>query len=76
MGYCLILGRATSGDGGQIILSEAEKVLEGEFPELYDKIKLSIPDEKSRRTGQSVAAASLPAIPKAKCGCGCGCGKG
>ncbi|MEN6549021.1 MAG: ROK family protein [Armatimonadia bacterium] len=76
VGYCLILGRATSGDGGQIILSEAEKVLEGEFPELYDKIKLSIPDEKSRRTGQSVAAASLPAIPKAKCGCGCGCGKG
>lgn len=71
---CLILGRATTGEGGQIILEQAQKVLEGEFPELAAKINLSIPDEKSRRTGQSVAAASLPLIPKSGCSC-CGCGE-
>lgn len=55
----LILGRVTSGQGGQIIIDEAEKVLAGEFPEL--KIKLVVPDEKTKRHGQAVAAASLPA---------------
>lgn len=72
---CLILGRATTGDGGQIILEQASRVLEGEFPELYGSIKLHLPDEQSRRTGQSVAAASLPAIAPKSCGCGCGCKK-
>ena len=58
---CLILGRATTGDGGQIIAETARTVLEGEFPELSDKITLHLPDEENRRVGQSVAAASLPA---------------
>jgi predicted NBD/HSP70 family sugar kinase len=71
----LILGRATTGQGGQIILENANKVLEGEFPELAGSLKLHLPDEASRRTGQSVAAASLPALPKKSCGCGCGCKK-
>jgi len=60
--HCLILGRATSGEGGHIIKEQAEKVLAGEFPELADKITLHLPDESSRRVGQAVAAASLPAI--------------
>jgi predicted NBD/HSP70 family sugar kinase len=54
----LILGRVTSGKGGEIIIREAERVLEIEFPEY--KIKLVVPDEKTKRHGQAVAAASLP----------------
>ena len=58
----LIMGRVTSGEGGVILLNRAREVLDVEFPELAKKIKLNIPDEKARRVGQSVAAASLPAI--------------
>ena len=60
--HVLIMGRVTSGEGGQILLSRAQEVLDVEFPELSKKIQLHIPDEKSRRVGQSVAAASLPKI--------------
>ena len=60
--HVLIMGRVTSGEGGQIILARAKEVLEKEFPELNEKITLHIPDENSRRVGQSVAAASLPEI--------------
>ena len=49
-----------SGDGGQIIIDKAEEVLRTEFPEL--KIQLRVPDEKTKRHGQAVAAASLPAL--------------
>jgi predicted NBD/HSP70 family sugar kinase len=59
--HVLILGRCTSGTGGDIILKGAREVLDGEFPELNAKIKLHLPDEYSRRVGQSIAAASLPA---------------
>jgi len=62
----LILGRVTSGQGGQIILQKAEEVLRKEFPELCSKITLSLPDESSRRVGQSITAASLPLIEKDK----------
>ena len=60
--HVLIMGRVTSGEGGSILLDRAQEVLDKEFPELAEKIKLHIPDEKSRRVGQSVAAASLPKI--------------
>jgi len=56
------MGRVTSGDGGVLMLDCARKVLEEEFPELAKKINLSIPDESSRRVGQSIAAASLPEV--------------
>jgi predicted NBD/HSP70 family sugar kinase len=56
----LFLGRVASGDGGQIIIDKANEVLATEFPEL--KINLCVPDEKTKRHGQAVAAASLPAI--------------
>ncbi len=60
--HVLIMGRVTSGQGGVIVLDRAKEVLETEFPELSKKIQLHIPDENSRRVGQSVAAASLPKI--------------
>ena len=58
----LILGRVSSGKGGEIIIEEAKKVLEAEFPELAASITFRIPDEKFKRHGQAVIAASLPAI--------------
>ncbi len=60
--HVLIMGRVTSGKGGVILLNKANEVLKTEFPELYKKMTLHIPDEKARRVGQSVAAASLPKI--------------
>lgn len=65
MKHVLILGRCTSGTGGTLILNEARKLLEGEFPELASRLQVQLPDERSRRVGQSIAAASLPAIQKA-----------
>ena len=60
--HVLIMGRVTSGEGGVILLERAQEVLDKEFPELAKTIQLHIPDEKSRRVGQSVAAASLPKL--------------
>ena len=60
--HVLIMGRVTSGKGGEILLQRAQEVLDKEFPELAKKINLNIPDENARRVGQSVAAASLPMI--------------
>ncbi len=60
--HVLIMGRVTSGEGGVILLERAKEVLEREFPALAATIQLHIPDENSRRVGQSVAAASLPEI--------------
>jgi predicted NBD/HSP70 family sugar kinase len=56
----LILGRVTSGLGGDVIISGAKEVLKVEFPELAGRIAFHIPDEKEKRHGQAVAAASLP----------------
>jgi predicted NBD/HSP70 family sugar kinase len=58
----LILGRVTSGPGGDIIIAGANEVLRLEFPELLGKIAFHIPDEKDKRHGQAVAAASLPKV--------------
>ena len=60
MKHVLLMGRVVSGEGGDIVLDVAKNVLAQEYPEL--KINLQLPDEKSRRVGQSVAAASLPKI--------------
>ena len=58
--HILLLGRVMSGKGGDIILAEAKRVLAEEYPDVAGKIYPTLPDEKSRRVGQSVAAASLP----------------
>ena len=62
--HALILGRVTSGKGGDLLLTGAQNVLKKEFPELAEKICVQLPDEKSRRVGQSIAAASLPDISR------------
>lgn len=58
----LILGRVTSGKGGDLILEVAEKVLQAEFPTIAKQIGFCIPDEKNKRHGQAAAAATLPFI--------------
>ena len=60
--HVLLMGRVSSGEGGSILHKNAEKVLAEEFPELAKKITIHLPDESSRRVGQSIAAASLPLI--------------
>ena len=60
--HVLLLGRVTSGEGGNIVIEKAKEVLAAEFPEL--KFELEMPDEKNRRVGQSIAAASLAATRK------------
>jgi predicted NBD/HSP70 family sugar kinase len=60
--HVLILGRCTSGRGGSIILNGARAVLDAEFPSLAAKVNIQLPDEKSRRVGQAIAAASLPIL--------------
>jgi predicted NBD/HSP70 family sugar kinase len=55
----LLLGRVTSGLGGQIIVDVATKTLQDNFKALSEKVNISLPDEQARRVGQSVAAASL-----------------
>ncbi len=60
MKHVLLLGRVMGGKGGNILLDSCKKVLEEEYPE-FAKLDISLPDEKNRRVGQSIAAASLPA---------------
>ncbi len=62
--HMLILGRVTTGGGGDIVISKAREVLEQEFPEVANRIEMHVPDEKTRRVGQAVAAASLPKTNK------------
>lgn len=58
--HVLMLGRVTSGKGGDLVLNGAKAVLAEEYPD--NTMNVSTPDEKNKRVGQSVAAASLPAI--------------
>ncbi|MFO7975528.1 MAG: ROK family protein [Candidatus Hydrogenedentota bacterium] len=60
--HVLILGRCTSGRGGDLILDGAKEVLKSEFPQIASSVNIQLPDEKSRRVGQSIAAASLPTL--------------
>ena len=62
--HLMLLGRVMSGKGGDLILSTCNAVLEAEYPTLHKKVEVMLPDEKTRRVGQSAAAASLPALKK------------
>ena len=62
--HMMMLGRVMSGKGGDIILSVCNAILRDEFPALAKKVEVMLPDEKTRRVGQSVAAATLPEIRK------------
>lgn len=55
-----MMGRVMSGRGGDIVLETACRVMDEEYPHL--SVRPEAPDEKTRRVGQSVAAASLPEI--------------
>ncbi len=58
----LLLGRVISGTGGSVIIEKANEVLLAEFPALAQQIEIVSPNEKDKRHGQAVAAASLPRI--------------
>ncbi|HMP75143.1 MAG TPA: ROK family protein [Kiritimatiellia bacterium] len=58
----LILGRVTSGRGGEILMASASCVLQELYGEVGAPFRVRVPDEKSRRVGQAVAAASLPPL--------------
>ena len=62
--HLMLLGRVMSGKGGDTILATCQAVLPDEFPALAAKVQVMLPDEKTRRVGQSAAAASLPDIRK------------
>ncbi len=62
--HVLVLGRVTTGRGGEVIVRRAQEVLQTEFPGLAQRIRFDMPDEKEKRHGQAIAAASLPAIVK------------
>ncbi len=62
MKHVIILGRCTSWGGGSILVDQARHVMEQEFANLADQIEIQLPDEKQRRVGQAIVAASLPMI--------------
>jgi predicted NBD/HSP70 family sugar kinase len=60
----LVLGSVMDNSAGRLTLARAKGVLDKEFPDLAARIELRVPDEKSGRVGQAVAAASLPALAR------------
>lgn len=60
--HLLLLGRVMSGAGGECILRTAQELLAAEFGGLAAQIRISVPDDRMRRHGQAIAAASLPAL--------------
>ncbi len=62
--HLMLLGRVTSGKGGDTILRHCNAILSDEFPALHEKLHILLPDENTRRVGQAVAAASLPSLLK------------
>jgi predicted NBD/HSP70 family sugar kinase len=61
--HVLVMGRVTSGEGGDVILVGARCVLETDFPE-HAAIRLHLPGEQDKRHGQAAAAATLPALER------------
>ncbi len=58
----LVLGRVASGEAGKLLLTEARAVLDAEAAEFSDSLQLRLPDERFKRHGQAIAAASLPEL--------------
>jgi predicted NBD/HSP70 family sugar kinase len=61
--HLLLLGRVLSGKGGDLIIEHATAVLRAEFPARLESLSIGTPDEKLKRHGQAIAAASLPDLP-------------
>ena len=62
IGTAVVMGRVTSGVGGDLICREANRILAEVFPEL--SVNVSVPDDSLRRHGQAIAAATLAPIPR------------
>lgn len=60
--HVLLLGRVLSGAGGDKIIGTARAVLDSVHGDSASSLTLHVPDEKFRRVGQAVAAASLPSL--------------
>jgi len=60
--HVLVLGRVTSGPGGPLLVERANSVIKTEFADIASRVSVSLPDERSRRVGQAIAAASLPSL--------------
>ena len=60
--HVLLLGRVTSGGGGQVIEERAIEVLRAEAPTTADALTFHRVSERDKRHGQAVAAASLPSV--------------
>jgi predicted NBD/HSP70 family sugar kinase len=62
--HVLVMGRVTSGEGGNVILAAAGRALAADFPALAARVHCRLPGEQDKRHGQAAAAATLPAIQK------------
>ncbi len=62
--HVLVLGRVTTGCGGDLILERAREVLDAEGPAFSAATTFHAVSERDKRHGQAVAAASLPEIPR------------
>jgi len=58
--HLLLLGRVTTGPGGDVINARARQVLAAEDPAFADTVTFHAVSERDKRHGQAVAAASLP----------------
>ena len=58
----LLLGRVMTGGGGDVIIAAAREVLAVEAPAFAERLVVQAVDERLKRHGQAVAAASLPRI--------------
>jgi len=47
-----------------VIVDSALKVVRDEFPECADRLRMLAADEKFKRHGQAIAAASLPVVDR------------
>ena len=47
--HVLLMGRVTSGEGGDLVLAKAQEVLRTEYPQL--KMQVNLPDEKRAARG-------------------------
>jgi len=60
--HLLLLGRVTTGPGGDVIHETARRVLEAEQDRSATHIAFHAASERDKRHGQAVAAASLPRL--------------
>lgn len=60
--HLILLGRVSSGKGGDLLVDTCRKVLKEDYPQY--PVNVVLPNDWMRRVGQSIAAASLVDIGK------------